>query len=95
MPTRFSGGDIPTPVIGGHPVPPFLLRPISPPVAMPRDAVGNRIATLMALHPGIAARYPEVDLSRMDADARRIMLDRMNADLGIRPVRKRTLDLSW
>jgi hypothetical protein len=92
IPTRTSGNYAPMPVIGGHSVPSFLLRPATLPANMPADDLGKKIVTMLASHPDIATRHRGIDVSTLDDSSKRAMLDRINADLGIRPIRKRTLD---
>src|SRR4051812_44284889 len=92
MPTRFSGDDVPTPVIGGRPLPAFLLRDLSPPLVMPDDDLGKRIATLMALHPSVAAKHGGVDIASLDYPSKVSLLAAINADLGIRSLSRRTFE---
>ena len=75
--------DDPTPITGGGRISSRLLRPVPADNAVPADALDKHLVRLLALHPDVASKFPDVDLATMDDDARRALLGNINRLLGI------------
>ena len=72
--TKRKLGD-PTPVTGGVKTPARLLRSVRDPGApAPASPLDKHLLRLLTLHEAVAAKFPSIDLAKMDEVAKRDLL---------------------
>lgn len=73
--------------IGGHDVPPEMLRPFTIPFDVdPDDILGRRIFQMLNLHP-VLQQYRPDDLTKMTNEEKEALLRLMRSKLGIRELK--------
>jgi hypothetical protein len=75
----------------GHNLPPQYVRTDLDDLdnVVVRSDLDLHIVRLLALHPKLKVRFRSQDLSSLDDETKRTLLDDMNSVLGIKPITKR------